>query len=96
MIAVPVNADPIGELDRSAAAASVNDDGARDYITMDDILPDMADDAGGGGDDQEAIVRDPKDVELFEGLTNRLGEDDVLFGGLEVVGEFQRDEAGGT
>ena len=30
-IAVPVNADPIGELNRSAAAAaSGNDDGARD------------------------------------------------------------------
>jgi hypothetical protein len=70
----------------SAVAASGHDTAPgdnvdRDYITMDDLLEDMADDDDINGDGGElAGVMEPEDAELFEELANRLDHDDVLFG----------------
>ena len=50
---------------------------------MDDLLQDMADDDGGGGNDgdgEPAAVVEPEDAKLSEGLANHLNHDDVLFG----------------
>lgn len=70
--AVPVNADPVREpVSSSSAAAAGNDNGARDYITMEDLFQDMADDDG-GGDGLEATVIELEDVQLFEYLLNCL------------------------
>jgi hypothetical protein len=50
--ALPVNQDPMGALvpPLAAAAPAKNDNSARDYITVEDILQDMPDGADGGGD----------------------------------------------
>jgi hypothetical protein len=69
-----------GQQPSSAAAAgehgtAASDNADRDYITMDDLLQDMAD-----NDVEPAAVMEPEDVELFEGLANRLDHNDVLFG----------------
>jgi hypothetical protein len=50
----------------------------RDYITMEDLLQDTADDDD--GDDGSELVRDPQTTELFESIVNCLGDDDILFG----------------
>ena len=55
-----------------------------DISSSDDWLQNMADDDGYGGgygdDEPVAIVMEPKDVEIFEGLANHLNHDDILFG----------------
>ena len=52
--APPVNKDPLGAPDSSsslaAAAPADSDNSCRDYITVDDLMQDMADEAGDGGD----------------------------------------------
>jgi hypothetical protein len=89
MTAVPVNANPVGEPASSSVGASNNDDGARDYITIEDILQDMADNDDDGRDGQEATLMEPEDMELFEGLANHLGENDVLFGDPRWLENFR-------
>jgi hypothetical protein len=74
-----VNADHVGQPASSSSAAAGNDNADRDYITVEDLLQDMADDDG-GGDGKEDTVRDPEDAELFEKIANRLDHDDVLLG----------------
>ena len=59
--------------------AATSDNADRDYITMDDLLQDMAD--NDDGDDGEP-VRDPETTNHFESIANRLDHDDVLFGSL--------------
>jgi hypothetical protein len=64
----------------------------RDYIMMDDLLQDMADDSRGGGNDGDcelATVMEHEYAELFEGLANRLDHDDVLFGSLRWLENFK-------
>jgi hypothetical protein len=56
--------------------AATDDNADRDYITMDDLLQDMADDDDGDGGEP---VRDPDTMGLFESITNRLDHDDILF-----------------
>jgi hypothetical protein len=72
----------------SLAAATGDDNANRDYITMDDLLQDMADNDG-GGDGEPADVLQPKDAELFEDLVNRLDHDDVLFGNPKRLENFR-------
>jgi hypothetical protein len=73
---------------------ATGDNADRDYIMMDDLIQDMADDGGGNGDGGElAGVMEPEDVELFEGLANHMDHDDVLFGSprwLENFGEMKQ------
>jgi hypothetical protein len=60
----------------AAAGGHGNDTGDNadcDYIMMDDLLQDMADDDGGHGDGSEPVgVMEAEDVELFEELGNLL------------------------
>jgi hypothetical protein len=86
------------EQQTSSAAASghgnvaTGDNADCDYITMDDLLQDTTDDNdGGGGDDGDGSepVRDFKEVELFESITNRLDHDDVLFGSPRWLENFR-------
>jgi hypothetical protein len=61
-----------------------------DYIMMDDLLQGMADDGGSNGDGGEpAGVMEPEDVELFEGLANRMDHNEVLFGRLRLLENFK-------
>ena len=62
-----------GELDNATAS----DNADRDYITMDDLLQDTADNDDGDGGEP---VRDPETTDHFESIANRLDHDDVLFG----------------
>ena len=87
MVAVTTEHDGGQQPSSSSAAAdghdtAVGNNADRDYITMDDLLQDMANDGGRGsnGDGEAATVMEPEDVELFEGLANRLDHDDVLLG----------------
>jgi hypothetical protein len=59
--------------------AATGDNADCDYITMDDLLQDTADDDD--GDDGE-LVRDPETTGLFESRANHLDHDDVMFGSL--------------
>jgi hypothetical protein len=70
-------------------AVAGNDDGGPDYIMIEDLFQDMTNDDDGGGDGEEAIVTQPKDVQLFEGLFDHLDEDDVLFACLRWLENFR-------
>jgi hypothetical protein len=87
-----VNVDHVGQPGSSSAATAAADDNVDcDYITVEDLLQDMAeDDSGGGdGDGEEATMGDPRDVELFEQIANRLDHDDVLFGSPRWLENFR-------
>ena len=64
-IAPLVNKDPLGAPGSSsssvAAAPADSDNSCRDYIMVDDLMQDMADEAGDGGDGQDTVSQ-PKDV----------------------------------
>ena len=65
--------------------AATGDNANRDYIMMDDLLQDTADnDDGDGGE----LVRDLKTADLFESIANRLDDDDVLFGSPRWLENF--------
>ena len=57
-----------------------SDNGSHDYIMVEDIIQDLADEDASGGDGQEATVSGPKDVQLVEDLVKHINEDDVVFG----------------
>jgi hypothetical protein len=59
--ALLVNQDPMGApIPPSATAAPAeNNNSARDYITVEDILQNMPNGGDGGGDGQEFIVKEP-------------------------------------
>jgi hypothetical protein len=86
-----VNQDPVGApVPPSAAAAPTeNDNSARDYITVEDILQEMPDSADGGGDGQEFTMKEPEDVQLVEDLVNHIDEDDVVFGSPKWLENFR-------
>jgi hypothetical protein len=72
----------------SAVAASGDDNVSRDYITMNDLLQDMADDDGGGdGDPVDKLL--PEDAKLFEDVANRLDHNDILFGNRKWLKNFR-------
>jgi hypothetical protein len=78
----------------SAAAGGhgndTSDNAEYDYITMDDLLQDMADNDDGDRDGSEpAGVMEAEDVELFEELANRLDHDDILFRSPRWVENFR-------
>ena len=66
--------------------ASTGDNADHDYIMMDDLLQDMADDDDGVGNEP---VRDPKTADLFESIVNRVDHDDVLFGSSRWLENFR-------
>ena len=66
--------------------AATSDNADHDYITMDDLLQDTADDDDGDGGE---LVRDPETVNLFESIANRLDHDDILFGSPRWMENFR-------
>jgi len=81
-----VNAEP--------QTSSVANDGhgsattEHDYITMADLLQDMAD-GDEGYDDSDELVRYQETVELFESIANCLDDDDILFGSPRWLENFR-------
>jgi hypothetical protein len=53
-----------GQQPSSSAAAAGDDSANHDYITISDLLQDMADN-NGGGDGEQADVLDAEDAEIF-------------------------------
>jgi hypothetical protein len=47
-------------------------------------------DNDGGGDGEEATMRDLEDVKLFEEIANFLDHDDILFGSPRWLENFRR------
>jgi hypothetical protein len=85
-----------GQQTSSAAAgghdnASTSDNAKRDYIMMEDLLQDMADD--NYGDDGSEPVRDLETTECLSQFLTIL-ETRYYVWEPDVAGEFQRDEAG--
>jgi hypothetical protein len=70
-------------------AASDDDNNAGDYITVEELLKNMADGADGGDAGQEATLREPTDVQLFEDLVNHIDKDDVMFGSPKWLENFR-------
>jgi hypothetical protein len=67
--------------------AGTGDNAEHDYITMEDLLQDTADD--NDGNDGGETVRDPETAELFESIANHLGDDDILFGNPRWLENFR-------
>ena len=63
-----------------------NNDSARDYITVEDILGEMAD---GVADGEAATVQEPEDIEVIEGLVSHIDEDDVVYGSPKWLENFR-------
>jgi len=63
-----------------------NNDSARDYITVEDILGEMAD---GVVDGETATVQEPEDIEVIEGLVSHIDEDDVVYGSSKWLENFR-------
>ena len=61
----------------TARPACGNNDSARDYIIVEDVLREMA---NGVADGEAATVQEPKDIEVIEGLVSHIDEDDVVYG----------------
>ena len=69
-----VNKDPL-----AVAAPADSDNSCRDYITVDDLMQDMGNEAGDGGDGQDTVSQ-PEDVQLVEDLVKHFDEDDIVLG----------------
>ena len=93
-----VNKDPLGAPGSSSSSAAAvpadSDNSCRDYITVDDLIQDMSDKAGDGGDGQDTVSQ-PEDVQLVEDLVKHFDEDDVVLGYPKWLENF-RVEAGGS
>jgi len=63
-----------------------NNDSARDYITVEDILGEMAD---GVVDGEAATVQEPEDIEVIEGLVSHIDKDDVVYGSPKWLENFR-------
>jgi hypothetical protein len=70
-------------------ATGDDDNNAGAYITVEELLENMADGADGGDAGQEATLREPTDVQLFEDLINHIDEDDVMFGSPKWLENFK-------
>jgi hypothetical protein len=66
----------------SSSTAAVDGNSVNcDYISLHDLIGDMAADNDGGGDDEQGVVvLGPRDAEIFENVDNYIDQDDVLFG----------------
>ena len=81
-----------GQQPSSSAAATAGGDSSanRDYINIDELLQDIADNDGDdeNGDEQGDCL-EPEDVEIFENLANCMDQDDVLFGNPKWLENFK-------
>jgi len=63
-----------------------NNDSARDYITVEDILGEIAD---GVADGEAAIVQEPEDIEVIKGLVSHIDEDDIVYASSKWLENFR-------
>jgi hypothetical protein len=68
-----------GQQPSSSTVAAGGDNANHDYISINDLLQDIADNDG-GGDGEQGDVLGPEDAELFENLANCTNQYNVLFG----------------
>ena len=68
-----------------SAGESVN----HDYVNIDELLEDIADNDGDGDCDEHSDFLGPEDAEIFENLANQMDQDDVLFGNLKWLKNFK-------
>jgi hypothetical protein len=78
-----------GQQPSAGVAAASDDNASRDYITMADLLQDMADDDGGGNGDPVIDTLRPEDAELLKEIANHLDHDVILFGNLKWLENFR-------
>jgi hypothetical protein len=69
-----------GQQPSEGVAAASDDNASRDYITMADLLQDVADNDGGGNGHPVIDMLRPEDAELLEEIANCLDHDNILFG----------------
>jgi len=83
-----MNQEPRAPISSQTTAwpACGNNDSARDYVTVEDILRDMADDVADG---EVATVQEPKDIEVIEGLVSHIDEDDIVYGSPKWLENFR-------
>ena len=66
-----------GQQPSSSSAATAGGDTANcDYVNIDELLQDIADNDG----DEQGDLLGPEDAEIFENLANSMGQDNILFG----------------
>jgi hypothetical protein len=78
-----------GQQPSAAAAATSEDNASHDYITMADLLEDVADDDGGRSSDPMIDTMRPEDAELLEEIVNCMDHDDILFGNPKWLENFR-------
>ena len=83
-----MNQEPRAPISSQATAgpACGDNDSARDYIMVEDILRDIAD---GVVDGEVATVQEPNDIEVIEGLVSHIDEDDVVYGSPKWLENFR-------
>jgi hypothetical protein len=69
--------------------ATSGDNASHDYITMADMLEDVADDDGDGNGDSVIDTLRLEDVELLEEIANHMDHDDILFGNPKWLENFR-------
>jgi hypothetical protein len=78
----------VGQQPSSSTPAAGGDNGDHDYISINDLLQDIADNDG-GGDGEQGDVLGPEDAELFENLANHTDQDDIMFGNPKWLENFK-------
>ena len=77
----------VNEREQQPSSATAGGDSAnRDYINIDELLQDMADNDAYG---DEGDLLGPEDAEISENLANRMDQDDVLFGNPKWLENFK-------
>jgi hypothetical protein len=78
-----------GQQPSAGATAASGDNASHDYITMADMLEDVADDDGDGNGDSVIDTLHPEDAELLEEIANHMDHDDILFGNPKWLENFR-------
>jgi hypothetical protein len=78
-----------GQQPSAGAAVASEDNASHDYITMADLLEDVADDDGGGSGDPMIDTLHLEDADLLEEIANRMDHDDILFGNPKWFENFK-------
>ena len=75
-----------GQHPSSSTATAGGDNANRDYINIDELLQDLADNDVDG---DEGDLLGPEDAEIFENLANHMDQGDVLFGNPKWLENFK-------
>ena len=77
----------VNEREQQPSSATAGGDSSnRDYINIDELLQDMADNDADG---DEGDLLGPEDTEIFENLANHMDQGDVLFGNPKWLENFK-------